>query len=81
MSGLKLMGGLSMSGTSSTAPAQYGTGQSYDSVSAAAFGPGVTAPAENVTSALHPAGPTGMAFWVGVASVVALVAIRYSLPN
>jgi hypothetical protein len=50
------------------------------SVTQAAFGPGVTNPAPTVGSALHPSDPVGLAFWVGAASILALVAIRHSLP-
>ena len=69
------------SGATPNAPAQYGSQQSYDTVTAAAFGPGMTVPVDTAGQALHPAGPTGMAIWVGIASVAALAFIRYSLPN
>jgi len=61
--------------------ASYGTQQSYDTVTAAAFGPGMTVPVDTTAQALNPGGPTGLAVWVGVAAVAALVFIRYSLPN
>jgi hypothetical protein len=79
MAGLNLqMGGYS--GASSSAAPSWGAPQSYDSISAAAFGPGATSSPASSASALNPMGPFGLATWVGIAAVVGLVAIRYSLP-
>ena len=47
----------------------------------AAFGPGGTAPVENTKMGLHPSTPTGLATYVGIGAVIALVLIRRSLPN
>lgn len=46
---------------------------------AAAFGPAAT-PATS-TAALTPSSPGGLAFWVGVAGLVFLVGVYYSLPG
>lgn len=81
MAGLSMSIGGFGSGATPNAPAAYGTQQSYDTVTAAAFGPGMTVPVDTAGQALHPATPTGLAMWVGVAAVAALVFIRYSLPN
>ena len=80
MAGLNLrVGGFGGVNTASTP--QYGTAQSYDNVTAAAFGPGYTVPTGNAMSALSPSEPTGLALWVGIAALAGLVAIRYSLPG
>ena len=81
MAGLKLnVGGFGGVGT--TASPQMGSQSSYDSVTSQAFGPGATTgPSGGIASNLNPTDPTGLAFWVGVASVVALVVIRHSLPG
>ena len=80
MAGLNLnVGGFG--GVNSINTPQYGTAQSYDSVTQAAFGPGVSMPTQSGASALNPAHGFGLATWVGIAAVAALVAIRYSLPN
>ena len=52
-----------------------------NSVTSAAFGPGVTVQAPSPASLLHPKGPVGLSVWVGVAAVVLLVCVRRSLPN
>ena len=80
MAGLSLnVGGFG--GVKSTDEASYGSSTSYDNVTAAAFGPGVSTPVASGASALHPMAPTGLAVWAGIAAVAALVLIRYSLPN
>ena len=68
-------------GVSTTEPAAYGTQDSYDSVTNAAFGPGGTVNAPTGISALSPSKPVGASFWAGVIAIGALVFIRYSLPN
>ena len=80
MAGLALRVG-GFGGVGSTDDASFGTQQSYDSVTAQAFGPGVTMPTQSVASALHPAQPVGAAVWTGVAAVALLVIIRRSLPR
>jgi hypothetical protein len=81
VAGLSMKMGGGFGGVSTTDPSSYGTQQSYDTVTAAAFGPGVTVPVDSAGQAMHPGSPVGMAMWVGVAAVAALVFIRYSLPN
>ena len=68
-------------GVSTTEPAAYGTQDSYDSVTNAAFGPGATVKSPGGLSSVSPTKPVGTALWVGVAAIAALVFIRYSLPN
>ena len=78
MAGLNLnVGGFG--GVVSAPQSTYGTQESYDTVTSAAFGPGstVVAPGHPLTS-MH---AMSMATWVGLAAVVGLVALRYSLPN
>jgi hypothetical protein len=81
MPGLKLnVGGFGGVGT--TASPNMGTQSSYDSVTSQAFGPGATtASTGGIANNLAPTDPVGLAFWVGVLSVVALVVIRHSLPG
>ena len=79
--GLSLrVGGFGGVGTTDAAPA-YGTTQSYDSVTAQAFGPGVTTPEPNNADALAPNDGFGVAFWTGVVCVGLLILIRQSLPK
>lgn len=80
MSGLSLRVG-GFGGVGSAGNANYGTGESYDSVTEQAFGPGVTLPKATVGSALNPTGAVGGAFWTGVIAVGLLVLIRHSLPR
>lgn len=80
------MAGLSLKmtalgGTGATAPVSMGTSDSYSTVTAAAFGPGSTVQPESAADCLAPNDGFGVAFWVGVAAVVALVVIRQSLPG
>ena len=80
MAGLSLRVG-GFGGVGGTDGPSYGTQQSYDSVTSQAFGPGVTVPQQNISSALHPSQPIGAAMWTGVAAVILLVCIRRSLPQ
>lgn len=80
MSGLSLKM-TALGGVSAVSPPAMGTSDSYNTVTAAAFGPGVTAQPESAASCLTPNDGFGVAFWVGVAAVVALVVIRQSLPG
>jgi hypothetical protein len=80
MSGLSLKVG-GFGGVGTTDDPSFGTAQSYNSVTQAAFGPGVTVPTSDANSALSPAGGVGLAFWTGVASIVLLVVIRSTLPK
>jgi hypothetical protein len=76
-----------LSAAASTSPANYGsTAGSRGSgapatVSTAAFGPQSSGSASGKYAGLSPAQPTGLAFWVGVGAIVALVVIRQSLPR
>lgn len=71
---------LSMGGVTSAPQANYGTSSSYaPTVTQAAFGQGATV--DGGGSALSPMQPVGLAVYVGVAAVLALVLIRRSLPN
>lgn len=79
MAGLSLKVG-GFGGVGSTADPVSGTEQNYNTVTAAAFGPGSTVAMPSTGQALSPADGCGLAFWVGVAAVVALVVIRHSLP-
>jgi hypothetical protein len=79
MAGLALRVG-GFGGVSTTGQASYGTADSYDSVTAKAFGPGASLPQADVRSAYHPARPVGAAMWMGVGAVALLVLIRRSLP-
>jgi hypothetical protein len=65
----------------STNAPQYGTTQSYDTVTAQAFGPGVTTPQPSSADALAPNDGFGIAVWTGIAAVALLVLIRHSLPK
>jgi hypothetical protein len=80
------MGGLSLQvggfgGVGSTGNANYGTQDSYNSVTSAAFGPGSTVQTPSAASVLSPTNGFGVAFCTGVAAVVLLVVIRHSLPG
>jgi hypothetical protein len=72
---LRMMGGVS---------AVPGPGYSSDmsSATSAAFGPGYTqAGLPGAAETFKPNDPFGIAFWVGVASLVGLLVIRHSLPQ
>lgn len=79
MAGLFLGSGLA--GVSSAPQASYGSNEGLQSVTSAAFGPGVTVQAPSPSSYLDPSKPVGLSIWVGSAAVLALVLIRRSLPN
>ena len=78
MAGLNL--NMNMGGVGATAPPTYGNAGT-SSVMAAAFGPGATSPVESQKGGLHPSTPVGLSTIVGIGAVVALVAIRQSLPK
>lgn len=80
MSGLSLKVG-GFGGVGTTQPPAYGTPQSYDTVTSAAFGPGSTTPAPSSSDCLKPDNGFGVAFWTGVVAIAALVFIRQSLPG
>ena len=80
MAGLNLkVGGFGGVGTTNS-PA-YGPPASYDTVTQAAFGPGVSVSGPSTGQSLDPRTGFGLAFWVGVGAVAALVVIRHSLPR
>jgi len=71
-------------GVKSTTAPQYGSQASYSNgttASSAAFGGGMTTPTYSASDMISPTHPTGLAMWIGVAAVVALVVLRNSLPN
>ena len=78
MAGLNL--NMNMGGVGATAPPTYGNAGT-SSVMAAAFGPGATSPVESQKGGLHPSTPVGLSTMVGIGAVIALVAIRQSLPQ
>ena len=80
MAGLSLKVG-GFGGVGSTGNANYGTQQSYDTVTSAAFGPGNTVQTPGAADVLAPNDGFGLAFTVGVVAVVLLVVIRQSLPG
>lgn len=79
MSGLALGAKARASAAVQVASPQTGQG----TVTQAAFGPSATTgPGKgSVAGSLGPGSPVGLAFWVGVGSLVALVVIRHSLPR
>jgi hypothetical protein len=79
MAGLSLRVG-GFGGVGTAGDKSYGTPESYDSVTAKAFGPGASLPKADVKTAYHPTRPVGAAMWTGVAAVALLVMIRRSLP-
>jgi hypothetical protein len=80
MAGLALKVG-GFGGVGATSSPAYGTPDSYATVTQAAFGPGATVQAPTTKDCLMPNDGFGVAFWVGVAAVAALVLIRHSLPG
>ncbi len=80
MPGLALKVG-GFGGVGSTASPMYGTQQSYNSVTEAAFGPGATVAVPSTADVLTPNTGFGVAFTTGVVAVVLLVIIRQSLPG
>ena len=80
------MGGLSLKvggfgGVSSNTAANGAPGTGPSSYSQAAFGPGYTAAGPSGNAALVPNDGFGLAFWLGVTAIVALVLVRHSLPG
>ena len=58
----------------------YGSAESYGAgVTSGAFGDGLTTPSSG--KGMSPKHAVGLAFWIGVGSVAALIWVRYSLPN
>jgi len=51
------------------------------SVTSAAFGPGYSTRGPSAASALAPNDAFGIGFWLGVASIAALVYLRHTLPR
>jgi hypothetical protein len=80
MAGLSLKVG-GFGGVGTTANQNYGTQQSYDTVTSAAFGPGSTVQTPGAADVLSPNDGFGLAFTTGVVAVVLLVIIRQSLPG
>ena len=83
MAGLNLSVG-GFGGAAATTAPQYGSASSYASgttASSAAFGSGFTVPTLGASSLNSPKQPTGLALWIGVASIAGLIFIRQSLPN
>jgi len=74
---------LSMSGVGSTRPSSYGSVPSSPARTAqeAAFGPSVTAAAQQAQHPLMPNNGAGVAFWSGVVAIGLLVLVRKSLPR
>jgi hypothetical protein len=76
-----------LSAAASSGTANYGStagargGNAPATVSTAAFGPSASGQAGSKYAGLSPSQPTGLAFWVGVGAIVALVIIRQSLPR
>lgn len=80
MPGLSLkVGGFGGVHANSAANSAPGTGPA--SYQAAAFGPGYSSAAPTGGSILAPNDGFGLAFWMGVVAIGALVFIRYSLPG
>jgi hypothetical protein len=72
---LGTFGGVAARAQATTAPGPA------TSVTQAAFGPGFTASSPSTASALIPNDAFGVAFWVGVAAIAALVYLRHTLPR
>jgi hypothetical protein len=70
-----------MGGVKATAGNGYTSVAAPATASEAGFGPGYTAAGGPSTmTALTPNDPFGIAFWLGVGAVAALLVIRHSLP-
>jgi hypothetical protein len=80
MSGLSLKVG-GFGGVGTTDNANYGTQDSYNTVTSAAFGPGATVSTPSAGQVLAPNDGFGLACTVGIVAVVLLVVIRQSLPG
>ena len=74
---------LSMSGVGNARPSSYGSVPSSPSrtVTEAAFGSGLTIPADQAKHPLMPDNGVGVAFWSGIVAVGLLVLVRKSLPR
>jgi hypothetical protein len=80
MSGLSLpIGGYGGVGTGSQP--SMGSQAGYDTVTSAAFGPGVTLNAPGNAETLKPNDGFGIAVWTGIGAIIALLVIRHSLPR
>ena len=83
MAGLNLSVG-GFGGVKSTTAPQYGSSSSYASgvtASSAAFGPGMTTPTYTGSETMSMKTPVGMATYIGIVAIAALVVLRNSLPN
>lgn len=78
MAGLNLGVGAQVRGTS-VGGNSWGASPPPTTATAAAFGPSATPAASSAS--LTPSSPGGLAFWVGVAGLVFLGAVYYSLPG
>lgn len=71
---------MNVMGNATAAPqARYGNAPAPSTATEAAYGVGSAPP--NPRAGLHPGGPTGMAFWTGVAGVAFLLFVYRSLPG
>lgn len=80
MAGLSLKVG-GFGGVGSTGTPAYGTQESYNTVTSAAFGPGSTVKVPSTGDVLAPNDGFGLAFTVGLVAIGLLVLIRHSLPG
>lgn len=78
MPGLNLGVGAQVRGTAVGANS-YGSSPPPTTATAAAFGPAATPAGQGAN--LTPMTPGGLAFWTGVAGLVFLVGVYYSLPG
>jgi len=68
-------------GPRNTSPGVPVTATAPATVSTAAFGTGYSGQPQSRGALLHPGKPMGLAFWVGVAALGALIVIHHSLPR
>lgn len=68
-------------GPANTSPGVPVSSAGPATVSTAAFGSSYSGAAQSRATLLHPGRPLGLAFWVGVAALGALVVIHHSLPR
>ena len=68
-------------GPPNTSPGVPVTAVGPATVSTAAFGSGYSGQPQSRAALLHPGKPLGLAFWVGVAALGALIVIHHSLPR
>lgn len=80
MAGLSLKVG-GFGGVGTTDNQNYGTQDSYNTVTSAAFGPGSTVQTPGLGSIVAPNDGFGLAVTTGIVAVVLLVLIRHSLPG